>query len=88
MVGLPPALLCGSGDPEERDMRFILASALVVVSLAGCGSGNTERAGQARDTVITSRQTRDTTIIRSDTSVRVDTTVKRGQEAVPEDTTE
>jgi hypothetical protein len=35
MVGLPPALLCGSGDPEERDMRFILASALVVVSLAG-----------------------------------------------------
>jgi hypothetical protein len=69
-------------------MRFVLASALVVVSLAGCGRGNTERVGQARDTVITSRQTRDTTIIRSDTSVRVDTTVKRGQEAIPEDTTE
>jgi hypothetical protein len=68
-------------------MRFVLASALVVVSLAGCGRGNAERVGQARDTVITSRQTRDTTIIRSDTSVRVDTTVKRGQGAAPKDTT-
>jgi hypothetical protein len=68
-------------------MRFLLASAVVVVSLAGCSSGQTERVGQARDTVITPRQTRDTTIIRSDTSVRTDTTVKRGQGAVPEDTT-
>jgi uncharacterized lipoprotein len=67
-------------------MRFVVASALVVVSLAGCGR-NSERVGQARDTVITSRQTRDTTIIRSDTSVRVDTTVKRGQGRAPEDTT-
>ena len=67
-------------------MRFVLASALVVVSLAGCG-GNTERVGQARDTVITARQTRDTTIIRSDTSVSADTTVKRGQGTAPEDTT-
>ena len=68
-------------------MRFVLVGALVMVSLVGCGRGNTERVGQARDTVITSRQTRDTTIIRSDTSVRVDTTVKRGQGAAPEDTT-
>ena len=69
-------------------MRLVLASALVVVSLAGCGGRSAEHVGQARDTVITSRQTRDTTIIRSDTSVRVDTTVKRGQGTVPEDTTD
>jgi hypothetical protein len=68
-------------------MRFVLG-ALVVVSLAGCASGQTERVGQARDTVITPRQTQDTTIITSDTSVRTDTTVKRGQGAVPEDTTQ
>lgn len=68
-------------------MRFVLASALVAVGLAGCGHGQTERVGTARDTVITPRMTRDTTIIRSDTSVKVDTTVKRGQGAVPKDTT-
>jgi hypothetical protein len=68
-------------------MRFVLAGALVVVSLAGCSSGQTERVGQARDTVITPRQTQDTTIVKSDTSVRTDTTVKRGQGAVPQDTT-
>jgi hypothetical protein len=64
-----------------------LASALVVVSLAGCSSGQTERVGTSKDTVITPRQTRDTTIVTSDTSVRTDTTVKRGQGAVPSDTT-
>jgi uncharacterized protein YcfL len=69
-------------------MRFVLASALAVLSLAGCSSGQTERVGQAKDTVITPRETRDTTIITSDTSVRIDTTVRRGQEAVPRDTTE
>jgi hypothetical protein len=37
--------------------------------------------------VVTPRQTQDTTIITSDTSVKVDTTVKKGQEAVPADTT-
>jgi hypothetical protein len=69
-------------------MRFVFAGTLVVVSLAGCSSGQTERVGQAKDTVITPRQTQDTTIITSDTSVRTDTAVKRGQGAVPEDTTE
>jgi hypothetical protein len=68
-------------------MRFVFAGALVVVSLAGCGrAGETERVGQAKDTVITPRQTQDTTIISSDTTVRVDTTVKKGQEAIPTDT--
>jgi hypothetical protein len=68
-------------------MQFVLASALVAVSLAGCGHGQTERVGTARDTVITPRMTRDTTIIRRDTSVKTDTTVKRGQGEVPKDTT-
>jgi hypothetical protein len=35
--------------------------------------------------VITPRQTQDTAIITSDTTVKVDTTVKKGQEAVPAD---
>lgn len=70
-------------------MRFVLAGALVVVSLAGCSrAGETERVGQAEDTVITPRQTQDTTIVSSDTMVDVDTTVKKGQEAVPTDTTQ
>jgi hypothetical protein len=67
-------------------MRYVHAGALIVVSLAGCSSGQTERVGTSRDTVITPRETRDTTIVRSDTSVRTDTTVKRGQGAVPHDT--
>jgi uncharacterized protein YcfL len=67
-------------------MRILLAGALVVVSLAGCSSGQTERVGQGKDTVVTPRLTRDTTIISSDTSVTTDTTVKRGQGAVPQDT--
>ena len=69
-------------------MRFVLKGALVVASLAGCSSGQTERVGTAKDTVITPRQTRDTTIITSDTSVRTDTMVRRGQGAVSEDTTQ
>jgi hypothetical protein len=68
-------------------MRFIVATALVVVGLGGCSSGQTERVGTGKDTVITPRTTRDTTIITSNTTVRSDTTVKRGQEAVPEDST-
>ena len=66
-------------------MRFALASALVAVSLAGCGHGQTERVGSGRDTVVTPRTTQDTTLVKSDTFVKADTTVKKGQEAVPQD---
>jgi hypothetical protein len=69
-------------------MRFALAGALVLLTLGGCSSGQTERVGTAKDTVITPRETRDTTIITRDTSVRIDTTVRRGEGAVPPDTTE
>lgn len=68
-------------------MRFLIAGTLVAVSLGGCAHGQSERTGMAKDTVITPRETRDTTIITTDTSVKVDTTVKRGQGAVPKDTT-
>ncbi|HET6577704.1 MAG TPA: hypothetical protein VFG66_05240 [Gemmatimonadales bacterium] len=68
-------------------MRILLGGALIMASLAGCSrAGETERVGQARDTVITPRQTQDTAIITSDTTVTVDTTVKKGQEAMPTDT--
>ncbi len=60
-------------------MRLVLSGALVAGSLGGCNSGDTERVGQAQDTVITSRQTQDTTIVTTDTSVTTDTTVRRGQ---------
>jgi hypothetical protein len=88
MVGLPAAAERGSGDPE-RHMRFVLAGTLVVVSLAGCGGhgGQTERIGPTKDTVVTERRTQDTTIVTTDTTVRVDTTRRKGQEAVPMDST-
>jgi len=66
-------------------MRFALASALIAVNLAGCGHGQTERVGSGRDTVVTPRTTRDTTVVKADTFVKSDTTVKKGQEAVPQD---
>ena len=71
-------------------MRFVLAGTLVVVSLAGCGGhhgGQTERIGPTKDTVVTERRTQDTTIVTTDTTVRVDTTMRKGQEAVPKDST-
>ena len=70
-------------------MRFVLAGTLVVVSLAGCGhhGGQTERIGPVKDTIITRRQTQDTTIVTTDTTVTVDTTMKKGREAVPIDST-
>ena len=71
-------------------MRFVLAGTLVVVSLAGCGGHRwqqTERIGPVKDTVITRRQTQDTLIVTTDTTVTVDTMMKKGREAVPIDST-
>jgi hypothetical protein len=88
MVGLPPRLSAGAVT-RRRDMRFLLAGTLVVVSLAGCGhhGQQTERIGPVKDTVITRRQTQDTMIVTTDTTVTVDTTMKKGREAVPMDST-
>lgn len=70
-------------------MRYLLAGALVVIGFGGCSkhSGEVERVGPMKDTVVTPRQTRDTTIVTTDTTVKVDTTVKKGQDTAPTDTT-
>jgi hypothetical protein len=59
------------------------------MSFAGCGghSGEAKRLGPAKDTIITPRQTRDTTIVTTDTTVTVDSAVRKGQDTVPMDTT-
>jgi hypothetical protein len=68
-------------------MRYLVAGALAIASVAGCSrAGEKETVGAARDTVITPRQTADTTIISTDTTVRVDTTVKKGEGEVHTDT--
>jgi hypothetical protein len=67
-------------------MRWMIAVA-GVAALAACSeSGNeTGRAADDRtavDTVITERTVQDTTVIRTDTTVRVDTSVNRGDGSV------
>jgi hypothetical protein len=68
-------------------MRYLLAGALAIAGVAGCSrAGEKETIGAARDTVITPRQTADTTIIKTDTTVTVDSTVKRGEGETHTDT--
>jgi hypothetical protein len=68
-------------------MRYLLAGALAVAGVAGCSrAGEKETIGAARDTVVTPRQTADTTIIKTDTTVTVDSTVKRGEGETHTDT--
>ncbi len=71
-------------------MRFVLAAgALAVAALAGCNNNRaneTGRAGESMDTVVTTRQTKDTAIITHDTTVDVDTTVKHGDRTTGMDT--
>ena len=51
-----------------------------LLAIAACGGrGERSTADVAADTVLTPRQTQDTTIIRSDTTVAVDTIAKEGQ---------
>jgi hypothetical protein len=79
-------------------MRTVLAVAVLVTALTGCeardreaGEGGAlerdEAAGdttmRSADTAITEREVEDTTIVRTDTTVRVDTVKKTG----PGDTT-
>ena len=67
-------------------MRIQIAAAFALLALAGCDRGHeTGRAG-ATDTMVTSRETQDTTLISHDTTVSVDTTVKRGDKATRVDT--
>ena len=69
-------------------MRTPLAVALGLVALAGCNRPReTGQAGSATDTMVTTKQTQDTTLVSHDTTVKVDTTVKHGDKAVRVDTT-
>ena len=69
-------------------MRFIVAGALILTCVAGCSrAGEKEHVGAAPDSAVTSRQTEDTTIITSDTTVMTDTTGKKGMGTVRVDTT-
>jgi hypothetical protein len=72
---------------EDYRMRLLLSLALLGVTLAGCKpKEETGRAGQATDTVVTSTQTQDTTMVTHDTTVKVDTNVKKGDKATRVDT--
>ena len=70
-------------------MRIPLAMALTAAVLVGCNNRGQEtgRAGGATDTVVTTRQTQDTALITHDTTVSVDTNIKRGDNATRVDTT-
>lgn len=57
-------------------MRVLTALALLV-AIAACGDRK-ERVSGSVDTSVTTRTAQDTTIVTSDTTVRVDTTKKEG----------
>jgi hypothetical protein len=67
----------------EGPMKTVLTALALVAGIAACntrGGEDTARVGEGSDTSITTRETQDTTIVTSDTTVRVDadTTVKEG----------
>jgi hypothetical protein len=68
-------------------MGIRIAAALALLALAGCDRGRETGHAGATDTMVTTRETQDTTLISHDTTVSVDTTVKHGDEATGIDTT-
>ena len=69
-------------------MRVANFAVLSLLTLAACDSKEREtgRAGEGADTMVTTEQTVDTTIITQDTSVDVDTTHREGDRPVRRDT--
>ena|SRR5690606_25286435 len=70
-------------------MKFALIAAGLALSLAACETGEVERdadTGMAVDTVVTQRTVQDTAVVTTDTSVTVDTSMRRGEGAVSRDT--
>lgn len=61
-------------------MRTVITALALVAGLAACGDRGQDsaRVGETADTSVMTRQTQDTTIVTSDTTVRSDTTVKEG----------
>ena len=77
-------------------MRFVLAAgALTLATLVGCNNNRADRGmnetgaagGEAVDTVVTTSQTKDTSLIKTDTSIDVDTTKREGDRTTNVDTT-
>jgi hypothetical protein len=58
-------------------MRTVLTALALFVAVAACGDRK-ERVSGSVDTSVTTRTAQDTTIVTSDTTVRVDTTKKEG----------
>jgi hypothetical protein len=66
-------------------MRMAVTALVLTAVVAGCrngkvdvGGGDNDRTKSAEDTVVTQRTVQDTMVVRTDTSVKVDTSVKRG----------
>jgi hypothetical protein len=70
-------------------MKFAALALLGLCSVAACNQrqgDETGRAADAADTVVTSEQNVDTTIVTQDTTVDVDTVKKEGDQPVGRDT--
>jgi hypothetical protein len=69
-------------------VRVPFAAVFVLAGVAGCQrpDDDTARVGQTADTVITSHQMQDTTIVVRDTTVSVDTIRREGDRPVRSDT--
>lgn len=70
-------------------MKAISLAFLSLLAFAACNNRDREtgqRAGEGADTMLTTEQTVDTTIVTHDTSVDVDTTHKEGDTPVRRDT--
>ncbi len=64
----------------------VLTGMALLIGLAACGPrGDRETGRVGADTTLMTRQTQDTTIVTSDTTVNVDTTKKEGDKAVGKD---
>jgi hypothetical protein len=64
----------------------VLTGLALLIGLAACGPRADRETGAAADTSLMTRQTQDTTIVTSDTTVDVDTVKKEGDKAVTKDT--
>jgi hypothetical protein len=64
----------------------VLTGLALLLGLAACNTRGDRETGRAADTSVMTRQTQDTAIVTSDTTVDVDTTIKEGDRPVRRDT--
>ncbi|HEU4647724.1 MAG TPA: hypothetical protein VFS33_01595 [Gemmatimonadales bacterium] len=69
-------------------MRIILAGSALLLALVACNRRVNEGAATrtTKDTVVTARQMVDTSVVKTDTTVKVDTTHKAGKRPTKVDT--